>query len=136
MNTVYLICGVSGSGKSWVCQKLKDKFNYIPHDDYIHGDLVGALYRADLKKPLITECPFGERALRENLEDAGLIVKPFFIFEAPYIIEQRFRSREGKAPLKSVMTRALSIKDRIDEWNVPHGTSDQIYCMLRDIDLK
>lgn len=60
MQTVYLICGVPGSGKTWVCEHLKDKFNYIPHDEYLkdHARVICEAAKV-VKRSIITECPFG-----------------------------------------------------------------------------
>ena len=134
MKTVYLICGVSGSGKTWVAKQLEHKFTYVPHDEHIESDdLIETLKKTPSAKPFITECPFGERILKEQLEKADFKVEPYFVLEAPSVIRTRFRRREGKEPQQSVMTRAVTIRKRIDEWNAPYGTSLEILEKLRDL---
>lgn len=129
---VFLICGVSGSGKSWVCRQLSNKFNYIPHDEHFNDDLAKVLSEKDNGKPFITECPFGERVLKSQLEWAGFKVRPYFVYEKPFTVYKRFIEREGKEPSKAVMTRAATIKKRIDEWKAPHGSSEELLKMLKE----
>lgn len=152
MQPVYLVCGVSGSGKSWLCRQLKDKFNYVPHDScWTHPQLkpiqgedqewpqgaksthVETIIREAKKseKPVLTECPFGERPVKEAIEAAGVTVIPIFIIEQPGIVRLRYRARTGKSPQQSVMTRALSIRDRADEWKAESGTSQEVLDILR-----
>ncbi len=42
---IYLVCGVPGSGKTWVCKQLTDKFQYVAHDDYPVAQYSSALYK-------------------------------------------------------------------------------------------
>lgn len=128
MREVILVCGVPGSGKTWVCRQLPpDKFQYIPHDEHLK-DIVRALAVAARTSslPIVTECPFGERGMREQLETLGCVVKPVFVVESPDVIWRRYADREGKSPSKSTMTRASSIINRAEEWGAPHGTSSHI----------
>ena len=46
MKTVYLVVGVPASGKSWVCEQLKDKFEYVHHDGFIYLKQPGAYLNA------------------------------------------------------------------------------------------
>ncbi len=126
MKTVYLICGVPGSGKTWVCEQLKDKYEYVPHDLYMHNLHHILLDRSETaKKPMITECPFAEREFKQKLELRGLSVIPYFIVEPQEVVKTRYESR-GKPLPKNIWTRALTIRDRAIEWNCPHGTSLEI----------
>lgn len=133
---VFLICGVQGSGKTWVCGQLKDKFEYVPHDEFFK-DLVTVLFERSqiADKPMITECPFGERLIRSDLEDHGLNVHPFFVVDSPEVIKARFEMRENKPFPRSAYTRSLSIVNRAMEWNAPYGPSDFIYQVLYNLDL-
>lgn len=132
--TVYLVCGVSGSGKTWVCKQLQHKFTYVPHDEHFkdHDSVaVGAAKAHD--KPVITECPFGERLLRAKLEKAGVKVIPYFVVEHPDIVARRFLLREKKPIQKAAITRAVTIIERAKEWHAPMGTSEQILRALREV---
>ncbi len=91
--TVYLLCGVSGAGKTWVCKQLLDKFDYVPHDENFK-DPMKPYEKNDFSKDIITECPFADKA---------------------------------------AMTRAMTIKNRANEWNAFHGDSAQVLKHLQDL---
>ena len=134
--TIYLVCGVSGSGKTWVCSQLKDKFTYVPHDAFfysINHALVKASRASD--KPLITEVPFGERPLRESLERIGFKVVPIFVIERPDVVAARYMMREKKPIQKSAYSRAATISSRATEWKAKAGTSADILQYLQDLKL-
>lgn len=135
MQSIYLVCGVPGSGKSWVCERLQHKYFYLRHDDYISGGyaeiLIEAAYTSD--KPILADCPFAERRLRDQLEMAGVRVIPVFVVEHPAIIQARYEAREGKPVSKSTMTRAFSISGRADEWNAFQGTSEEVLKHLENV---
>ncbi len=135
MSVLYLICGVSGAGKTWVCRQLQDKFHYIPHDEhYVKDDLLLACNRAKAQtKPIITECPFGERPLREFLSTHGYEVIPYFVIEPPHVVQQRYFERERKPLPLAAHTRASTIINRAREWGAPHGTSEELVCLLRKV---
>lgn len=136
MKPVYLICGVPGSGKTWVCEQLMDKFAYVPHDMFLKTHSGVVIYTASASpKPVITECPFGERLLREELEAVGCHVIPYFIIEKPEVIKARYEKRENRPLPKASHTRAASIIDRALEWKAPWGTSEQILTKLKELPL-
>lgn len=148
MQPIYLVCGVSGSGKSWVCRQLIHKFNYIPHDKCwshptakpsegldpkwgpkgskdLHIPIIAAIAKTSLR-PIVTECPFGESLVKRELESKGLKVIPIFVIEEPGIVAKRYQIREGKPLPQAAYTRASSILDRALEWRAFHGTSAQV----------
>lgn len=151
--TVYLLIGVSGSGKSWVCRQVADKFNYIPHDRCWSHPFAKPADGLDPKwgpkgcksthvetlikeaktseKPILTEVPFGERKIREDLEASGLTVKPVFVIEEPNVVASRYEAREKKPLHKAAITRASSIKERAKEWGGYAGTSSDVLEYLK-----
>ena len=144
MKPIYLLCGVSGSGKSWVCQQLKSKFTYVAHDQFFVGErihhaqgqrkyIASLIAAAAGDKPVITECPFAERQLKEQLERAGLKVIPYFVIEPTDVVRTRFRAREGQEPSQNVLTRSVTIRKRAEEWKAPSGTSTAIRDMLQKV---
>lgn len=163
MQRIFLVCGVSGAGKSWACRQVADQFHYIPHDRcWLHPDRKpwdpSYVWGADLgddsrylpgaksnhlqvltaavkvaKKPILTECPFSERILREDLEKQGISVTPIFVIEEPTLVAQRYFQREKKEISKSAFTRASSIKERAREWRAFAGTSTQVLEHLRGL---
>lgn len=165
MQKIYLVCGVSGCGKSWASRQASHRFHYIPHDRcWVHPEkepwnpantgaadiqddsryLPGAksnhvevlIEAAKLApKSILTECPFKERETRERLEAAGITVVPIFVIEAPYIVKERYEKREKKDCPKNVLTRAETIIDRAAEWDAFHGTSEQVLKHLLNVAL-
>jgi hypothetical protein len=133
MRTIYLVCGVPGSGKSWVCNQLKNLFTYVPSDDFEKGFHLDALKAASRNKPLLTDCPFGESALRTRLENANFKVIPYFIVENLETIKSRYKSRTRKDLPKNHQTRAATILDRAKEWKAKYGTSEEVLKMLKDV---
>lgn len=135
MREIYLICGVPGSGKTWVASRLREKFDWIAHDEYLKLNYARALVLASKKPghPIIAEAPFAERALRDELHSHGCKVNPVFIIEPPHIVKSRYEAREGKPISQANMTRAVSIKDRAKEWSAPIGTSTEILKYLQEI---
>lgn len=137
MQKVFLICGVPGSGKSWVCDQLKDRFHYIAQDDFIEHEkktLYASVFQAAKTSsvPILVDCPFGERPFREELRRRDLKVVPVFVVEHPDVVKRRYESR-GKPVYAGLLTRALSIADRAQEWNAFWGTSQQVLEYLRKI---
>lgn len=130
---VYLICGVSGSGKTWVCEQLKDKFTYVPHDKH-YNDIGPVVSRkASLDKPVITESPFGERLVRDDFEQRGLEVIPIFVITPAEKVASQYLKREGKPLPKAAFTRASTIINRAKEWKSFHGTAEQVLKHLKEI---
>lgn len=133
MQTVYLICGVPGSGKTWVCKQLTDKFHYVEHDKH-DGDLVSMteLY-ARGSCPVLLDCPFNERELRRKLEMRGIKVVPYFVVEHPDTVKERYEAREGRPIPKQHLTRARSIMEKVEEWQAPYGDSESVLKMLKEL---
>lgn len=86
-------------------------------------------------KPVITESPFMERLLRQDLESLGIKVIPYFVIESPETVRRRYEARERKPLSKAVYTRARTIVDRAIEWQAPMGSSTQILEMLKALPL-
>ncbi len=134
MQKVILVCGVSGSGKTWVSDQMQEKFHYIPHDLHYqdHAEVVIDACK-NVSKPIITECPFAERVLRQKLEEGGCEVIPVFVVEEPDLIAERYLSREGKPLPKSAYTRAGTIINRAEEWEAFHGRAEEVLAHLKSI---
>ena len=135
MQTIYLLCGVPASGKTWVSERVGDKFAHVEHDYYTHDAIVKAAYIQAHEgcKPVLVDCPFNERRLRERLELFRLLVVPLFIVEGPSTIADRYYKREGKWPASNILTRAETIMEKVREWNAFHGTSAQVLEYLKGI---
>lgn len=130
---IYLLCGVPGAGKTWCIERLGDKFIHIPHDSYTHDKIVRLACEYQDHQYVIIDCPFDERRLRAQLERRALSVTPVFILERPSVIEARYFQREKKMPSANVLTRAVTIKKKIEEWGAVYGTSEEMLDYLRTV---
>lgn len=129
---VYLIVGAPGSGKSWVCEQLTDKFEYMPHDEYKKGYLDAIKLRLETAtKPLLTETPFSVSGIVDPLTALGVKVVPVFIIETPELTSKRYTTREGKPIPAGHLTRIETYKQRATELNAFQGTSEQVLNHLK-----
>lgn len=130
---VILLCGVPGSGKTYVASQLTSKYNYQEQDDIHPNEFYDKIiYEASMgNKPVLLTCPFNERAIREKLEHKGLEVVPVFIVETPEVVKERYYKREGKYPKPNVVTRATTIMNKVKEWDASFGTSEAILEYLK-----
>lgn len=132
MNKIYLLAGVPASGKSWICEQLKDQFDHVAHDDYIgaHHDsrYVNALARMrDLAtKPILAETPFSISKILDPLTALGFDVEVVFIIERPEILVNRYLERGGVAYSKGNFTRQETYATRAQEWNCFSGNSSEV----------
>lgn len=127
---IYIVCGVPGAGKTWVCKQVSSLYTYVPRDAHLgddDNDLVRALRKAAATshKPVLTECPFGERPLKARLELCGYTVHPVFVVEHVSVVRARYAPRGRMLP-RGHATRAGTIERRADEWKAPKGTSAEI----------
>lgn len=128
MKQVYMVVGCPGSGKSWVCERVRDHFTYIPHDAHIGGNYVREIKRQaeTATKPLLIETPFSMSIVEDPLKMAGFRVECIFIQEAPGVIEERYKAREGKPLPEAHLTRQRTYKARAIERNAFQGTSERV----------
>lgn len=137
MQKVYLICGVPASGKTWVCNQLTDKFEYIPNDDHIKTKNYAPTIAKRAKggdKPILADCPFAERVLKDRLKELGVeVIIPVFVIETPEVIKRRYFQRNKKPASQSTLTHAVTILDRAKEWGGYYGTSDEVLKYLKSI---
>lgn len=140
MQKVYLICGVPGAGKSWVCSQLSNEFTYVPHDNHIHEKDSGLIYVRELikaahksVKPVVGEAPFSISKTKDPLEAAGVDVVPVFIDEQPGVLMQRYRDREKKEIPQQHLTRANTFRSRAEDWKSFSGTAQEVLAHLKSI---
>lgn len=136
-NTIYMVVGCPGSGKSWVCDQMKDLYTYVHHDLFI--EMTGTKYLDAIveaaktsKRPLLIEAPFSVSQTKEPLEAMGFKVVPVIIQEAPGVIEARYLMRERKIIPKGHLSRQLTYYNRAKLWNSFVGTSGQVLDHLRE----
>jgi predicted ABC-type ATPase len=134
MKTVYLVVGVPGSGKSWVCNQLKDQFDYVPHDLYPKGYIEAIQeYSKIALKPLLIETPFSVSKIVEPLTAKGFEVTPVFIIETVDVTSERYLKREGKPIPQGHLTRIATYIQRAIDLNAVWGTSEEVLTYLKGI---
>jgi gluconate kinase len=131
MQPVYLICGVPGSGKTWIASQIAKKFSYLPHDEYATADYGKAILAmaAMSDKPILAECPFRMKVLIEELEAEGVKVHSYFIKEDEQTIAQRYEAREGKPIPKQHLSNYRRLIADKREWKV--GSQNEILGILK-----
>ncbi len=133
---IYIVCGPPASGKTWVCDQMTKAMRYVPHDEYqdtkgYAQELIDAK-KAQWPTPIIGDCPFAERPLKEELEKLGEKAEFFFIVETPETLSDRYKER-GKPIPKGHLTRLQSMPARAKEWNAFSGTSKEVLEKLQTI---
>lgn len=133
----YMVVGCPGSGKSWVCDQLKEKFDYIHHDAFI--GMAGFAYVKEILKksqgatrPLLIESPFSVSQIKEPLEKRGIDVECIYIQEQEKTIKDRYETREKKPIPQGHLTRQQTYANRAKESGSFFGTSQQCFDYLKD----
>ena len=126
---IYLLVGAPGSGKTWVCEQLKDKFDYLPHDDFpTPKAYIKAIQRLSgfATKPILIETPFSV-----SLYTDVLILNPVFIIESEEITKKRYETRESKPIPQGHLSRINTYRQRALELSAFHGTSKEVLEYLK-----
>jgi len=153
-NTIILVCGVQATGKSWLCRQLTGHYHYIAHDRcWVHpnatpetGDdphwvpgatsthlqtLVNKAWDSEL--PILTEVPFAERKLKNDLIDHGLKVIQVFVVDEPETILTRYFEREGKELPGGVLIRNNSMREKAIAQGDFFGNSNEVLEHLKEL---
>ncbi len=134
VNRIYMVIGRPGSGKSWVCEQLRNQYRYVRHDDYIERNYVNEIIgeaRID-GKPLLIETPFSVSQIKDPLEAKGFHVTPVFIKEDFDVVRKRYQKREGKPIPEGHLTRQNTYAERAKLWQSYIGTSAEVLAYLRN----
>ncbi len=107
-----------------------DDSRYLPGAKSNHFEVLREAVKV-ATKPVLTECPFAERELRDRLSAVGIHVIPAFVVEPPHVVAERYAKREGRPAPQAVLTRARSIRERALEWKSFMGTSSEVLEYLK-----
>jgi len=128
---VFLVIGCPGSGKTWICDQLKDLFFLVHHD--LHIGMEGGLYAFHINraasrshKPILAEAPFSISAIKDPLEKVGIRVIPVVIQEKDDVIKRRYLKREGRMIPQGHLTRQKTYALRAKQWGAFIGTSEEV----------
>lgn len=131
MQTIHLLCGVPGSGKTWIAKQL-NSFNYIPHDDFpvsdYHEYLLAAAKR--MSRPVLGEAPFRISILIDKIKAQNVPVKTYYISEPEHLIKQRYEKRDLKPWPKQHATNLQKYNQR--QWDTK-GSAQEILNLLRKV---
>lgn len=134
---IYLVAAVPGTGKTWVCEQLKDSFTHIPHDDYMkekgNAYMDAAITKAAMSnKPVLIATPFSVSKFTEYIPKKWTPgIKVVFILETPTLTAERYEKREGKPIPEGHLTRIQTYKERAKELNAFSGTAAQVLEYLK-----
>lgn len=120
---LYLVCGVSGSGKSWVCNQLND-VSYLPSDSAGKKNHVEKLLElSKLNKPLVYDLSVGiSTFIKRNIDKFD--IRPVFIVETKELILERLKQRATGTALSD--TRIVAINKRAQSYATFSGTSQEV----------
>jgi group I intron endonuclease len=127
---VYMVCGLSGSGKSWVCNQLSNMCNYVSFDNTSkdkHIELLieaGKAGKTSLYDPTIGVSSF----IKHNSDKFD--IRPTFIIELKNIISARLEARGGMWR-EGMDNRLKSMDKRTIRYGVFHGTSQEVLDYLK-----
>lgn len=125
---LYMVIGVSGSGKSWVCSQLTDKFNYIAYDKHKKSEIVDTLL-SNADKPLLYDPVIGiSTFINRNTDKFDIRVAA--IVEDFITVKDRLIKRGGKLT-KSIYNRYNVIKRRSDKYADFTGDSKKVLDWLK-----
>jgi hypothetical protein len=143
MQPIYLVCGVPGSGKTWVCERVLDHYHWVPQDQYITKDRAispielhkKALIQAARTevKPIIGEVPFMISIMIGELRGLGHDVRPVFVIEPPWLVKRRYEAREKKTIPQMHLTRVATVRQRANALSLFSGKSEDVLAYLRAI---
>lgn len=128
--TVYMVCGASGSGKSWVCEQLIDKFTYVSYDKNIKSKHVELLQQST-DKPLLYDPPIKISTFIKRYSNIFNII-PIFIIESEETIRSRIHQRGGRFT-EALSKRIHQIQKRSVKYGIFSGTSSEVLAYLRGI---
>jgi hypothetical protein len=136
MHPIYLVVGCPGSGKTWVCEQLADRFLWAPHDEHDERDYPRILLEGKHETmPVLGEIPFGLSKIQEEIEATGRRVIPVFIIEPDRVLRARYLAREGKPIPKGHLTRQETYRLRALAFKSFQGTAIEVLAHLKSIPL-
>lgn len=131
--TVYIVSGIAGSGKSWVCNQLKDdpRFHYVSYDGNrtkTHMDMIRnapedkiVLYDLNMKTSTF---------IRRNCEEFNI---HFVTILGDFLqVKQQLKDRGGKIT-RGTYSRWKVMKKRSKKYGEFSGSSDDVLRYLRSL---
>lgn len=129
--TIHMICGVPGSGKTWVATQL-NQFDYIAHDNHPVATYHSALIRAanTSTRPILAEAPFRISVLIDQIRAAGIKVVTYYITDDESKIKLQYEQRDHKPFPKQHTTNLHKYNQRAWDYK---GYPAQILEILKQV---
>lgn len=131
--TIYMLCGVSGCGKSWVAEQLTHKFHYISFDKNPKKKHLDIMREYSGEKPMLYDPNIKVSTfIRRHSEEFNII--PVFIIEDEEVVKERIAKRGGKWT-ESIPKRIGVMMKRNEKYGVFSGKSHEVleWLMVCDI---
>lgn len=127
--TIYIVSGIAGSGKSWACERLKDKFHYISYDKNKkkdHLDLIRSAKKMALYDLNINTSTF----IRRNCQEFNI---RFVTILGDFLqVKQQLKDRGGKIT-KGTYKRWKVMEKRAKTYGEFSGSSTDVLKYLKTI---
>lgn len=135
MSNVYLLVGVPGSGKSWICSRLMGVARLVHHDQW--AGMAGGAYAQEILRvagepglPVLCEAPFSVEKIRVPLLAAGHAVVTAYVIEDEDTLCERYLNREGRLPPPESLVRQQTYLRRAVEEQAFYGSSAEVWAFL------
>jgi hypothetical protein len=124
MSKVYLVAGVSGAGKSWVCEQLSHLAIYRPVDKVGHIDPTQDIEIHDRTVKVSTTI--------KKYEQMGIEVYPVFVMGDFLQVKQQLVNRGGKVT-KNIYKRWKRMERLAEKYSKFTGSSQEVLKHLRSL---
>lgn len=128
---VYMVCGVSGAGKSWVCDQLTDKFYYVSYDNNRKNKHIDLLLNNTTDKPALYD-PMIKISTFIKRNSFQFDIRPVFIIEKEEVVRERLEGRGGEFT-PYIITRMNAMNKRNAKYGIFSGTSQEVLDYLKNV---
>jgi hypothetical protein len=121
MKTVYLLCGVSGAGKSWVAERVSHLIKYVSYDTNGHIDPKATLELHDRPVHISTTI--------KRWRSKGIVVVPLFVMGDLETVQKQIISRGGRVT-QNLETRWRRVSRLAEIYSEFTGSSSEVLDFL------
>jgi hypothetical protein len=127
-----IVIGCSGSGKSWVCRQLTDKYHYVPYDEIPRKYLMLHLQSQRRDHPILLDLPIKiSTFIRRHSDEFD--VRVVAVMGDFLKVKQQILGRGGKIT-PTLYKRWKIIKKRADKYAEFVGDSEQVLEYLKRLE--
>jgi hypothetical protein len=126
---VFIVAGVSGSGKSWVCSQLADIAQYIPFDDCDKKNIRSIIFNAQEEKIIYDPTVHVTSFIKRNSDVFN--IRLLVINESLDVVKTRIQSRGGEFTDNMIKRhKRMAIIKNAAEFS---GTSNEVLNYLKKV---